>query len=287
MVQMIILGIVQGLTEFLPVSSSAHLVFAEHFLGIPRPGVVLEAVLHMGTALAAGVLFWPDLRRIGRAFMGRGSAGAASSDASPVPRGRPEQAVGPGGWREQDPYLRVGWLLLLATAITGAIGLAFAGPFERMFHSVRGTAAQLILTGVILVLARERGRRTVPQMTVAAAAAVGVAQGISIVPGISRSGVTIAAAMWAGMSREEAARFSFLAAIPAIAGAGLFSLRDLPAAAGLGYTPGQLLVGFAVSAVFGAAAIRWLLQVVRRGRLAAFAAYCWAVGLAVLLSTFR
>ncbi|MDQ7850030.1 MAG: undecaprenyl-diphosphate phosphatase [Armatimonadota bacterium] len=290
MMQMIILGIVQGLTEFLPVSSSAHLVFTEHFLGIPRPGVLLEAVLHLGTALAAAVLFWPDLQRIWRAFLGRGPAGAAGSAAA-SPQGQPRHTggAGPGAGRqrERDPYLRVGWLLLLATAITGVIGLAFAGPLERMFHSVRGTAIQLLLTGVILALARERGGLAMSQMTIRTAAAVGLAQGISIVPGISRSGITIAVAMWTGLTREEAARFSFLAAIPAISAAGLFSLRDFPAAAGLGYTPGQLVVGFAVSAVFGAAAIRWLLQVVRRGRLAAFAAYCWAVGLAVLLSTFR
>lgn len=257
MVQMIILGIVQGLTEFLPVSSSAHLVFTEHFLGIPRPGVLLEAVLHLGTAFAAIVLFWPDLRRLLRAFFTR------------------------------DSYLRVAWLIVLVTVITGAIGLVFADPFERMFQSVRGTAVQLIITGFILVLARERGRRALLQTTVSDAAAVGVAQGISIVPGISRSGITIAAAMWTGMAREEAARFSFLVAIPAIIGAGLFALRDLPAAADLGYTAPHLLVGFAVSAVFGAIAIRWLLEVVRRGRLTVFAVYCWVVGSAVFLSTFR
>ena len=257
MVQMIILGIVQGLTEFLPVSSSAHLIFTEHFLGIPRPGVLLEAVLHLGTALAAIVLFWPDLRRLLRAFLIR------------------------------DSYLRVAWLIVLVTVITGAIGLVFAGPFERMFQSVRGTAVQLIITGFILILARERGRRALLETTGSDAAAVGVAQGISIVPGISRSGITIAAAMWTGMAREEAARFSFLVAIPAIIGAGVFSLRDLPAAASLGYTASQLLVGFAVSAVFGAIAIRWLLDVIRRGRLAAFAVYCWVVGLVVFLSTFR
>ncbi len=257
MLQMIALGIVQGLTEFLPVSSSAHLVFTEHFLRIPRPGVLLEAVLHLGTALAAMLYFWPDVRRLLLSFFTR------------------------------DSYLRVAWLIVLVTVITGAIGLAFADPLERMFQSVRGTAVQLIITGFILVLARERGRRPLLQATVADAGAVGVAQGISIIPGISRSGITIAAAMWTGMAREEAARFSFLVAIPAIIGAGIFSLRDLPAAAGLGYTAVQLLVGFATSAVFGAIAIRWLLDVIRRGRLVGFAVYCWVAGLAVLLSTFR
>lgn len=263
MAQMIILGIVQGLTEFLPVSSSAHLVFAEHFLSLPRPGVVLEAVLHLGTAVAAAVLFWPDVRRLVRAGLGRGSGDADRS------------------------YRRLAWLLVAATAITGLIGLIFQAPFERMFSSVRGTAAQLMVTGVILLLARERGRRRMLDARLPDAAALGVAQAISIVPGISRSALTIAAGVWAGMTREEAARVSFLMAIPALVAAGLFSLRNLGDAFALGYTPAQLLVGFAVSALFGMIAIRWLMEWIRRGRLLLFAVYCWAAGLAVFLWTFR
>src|SRR4030067_3100618 len=135
MVQIIILGIVQGLTEFLPVSSSAHLIFTEHFLGIPRPGVLLEPVLRLGTALAAIVLFWPDLRRLLRAFFTR------------------------------DSHLRVAWLIVLVTVITGAIGLVFADPFERMFQSVRGTGVPLTIHGFILILARERGRRALLETT--------------------------------------------------------------------------------------------------------------------------
>ncbi len=268
MVQMIILGIVQGLTEFLPVSSSAHLVFTEHFLGVPRPGLVLEAVLHLGTALAALLLFWPDVLRLLAGFL----------DSLRGARLRREQA---------DPYGRLAWLILLATAVTGVIGLAFLDRFERMFESLRGTALQLMVTGVILLLARERGRREMLETRLSDASALGLAQGIAIVPGISRSGITVAAALWAGLRREEAARLSFLVAIPALIAAGLFALKDLPQAETLGYTPAQLLVGFAVSAVFGMIAIRWLLDAIRRGRLAAFALYCWAAGLAVFLSTFR
>ncbi|HEV8338387.1 MAG TPA: undecaprenyl-diphosphate phosphatase [bacterium] len=263
MAQMIILGIVQGLTEFLPVSSSAHLVFAEHFLALPRPGVVLEAVLHLGTALSAVVLFWPEVRRLVRAAIGRDGA---SLDAG---------------------YRRLAWLLLAATALTGLIGLIFQGSFERMFSSVRGTAVQLMITGVILLLARERGRRRMVDARFPDAAALGVAQGISIVPGISRSALTIAVGLWRGLTREEAARFSFLMAIPALVAAGLFALRDLGEAFILGYTPVELAVGFAVSALFGMIAIRWLMDWIRRGRLLLFAVYCWAAGLAVFLWTFR
>ncbi len=263
MAQMIILGIIQGLTEFLPVSSSAHLVFAAHFLRLPRPGVVLEAVLHLGTALAAIVLFWPEVRRLVRAGLGRPGDGTDGA------------------------YRRVAWLLIIATAVTALIGLVFQAPFERMFSSVRGTAAQLMVTGLILVLARERGGRRMVDARLRDAAALGVAQGISIVPGISRSGLTIATAVWSGMSREEAARLSFLMAIPALVAAGLFALRDLGEAFALGYAPAELAVGFAVSALFGMIAIRWLLAWIRRGRFLLFALYCWVAGLAVFLWTFR
>jgi len=264
---MVVLGLVQGLTEFLPVSSTAHLIFTETFLGITRPGILLEAVLHLGTAVAALVLFWGDVVRLLSGWW-----------ASVTRRARDDVA---------RSYGRLAWFILLITAITAAIGLALADPFERMFGSLRGTAFQLVLTGVILLLARGRGGRTVLEVRSGDAAAVGVAQAAAIIPGISRSGTTITAAMWLGLRGDEAARLSFLAAIPAVAGAGLFGLKDLPLGAALGYTPVQLFAGFLASAVSGALAIRWLLAVVRRGRLAGFAAYCVVAGSAVLIFAGR
>jgi len=264
---MVILGLVQGLTEFLPVSSTAHLIFAETFLGIARPGILLEAILHLGTALAAIVLFWGDVRLLLAGWW------------ATTPLGRRTDAL--------RPYGRLAWLIVLITVITAAVGLVLADPFERMFGSIRGTAVQLILTGVILLLARGRGSRTMLDAGPADAAAVGLAQAAAIVPGISRSGTTIVAAMWLGMRGDEAARLSFLAAIPAVTGAGLFGLKDLPLGASLGYTPVQLLAGFAVSLVSGVLAIRWLLAVVRRGRLTGFAVYCIAAGAAVWIVAGR
>src|SRR3990172_1520142 len=136
---MVILGLVQGLTEFLPVSSTAHLIFAETFLGIARPGILLEAILHLGTALAAIILFWGDVRLLLAGWW------------ATTPLGRETDAL--------RPYGRLAWLIVLITVITAAVGLALADPFERMFGSIRGTAVQLILTGVILLLARGRGSR--------------------------------------------------------------------------------------------------------------------------------
>jgi undecaprenyl-diphosphatase len=264
---MVILGLVQGLTEFLPVSSTAHLLFTEAFLGITRPGILLEAVLHLGTALAALVLFWPDVRRLLIGWW-----------ASLARRAEPSDARG---------YGRLAWLIILITVITAAVGLALADPFERMFGSLRGTAVQLILTGVILLAAQGRERRNLTETTVRDAVGIGVAQALSIVPGISRSGTTITAGLWLGLRRDDAARLSFLAAIPAVAGAGLFGLKDLKLGESIGFTGGQLLVGFLASLLSGALAIRWLLGIVRRGHLRWFAAYCIIAGGVVLISLGR
>lgn len=265
MLNMIILGLIQGLTEFLPVSSTAHLIFAEAFLGIPRPGLLLEAVLHLGTAAAALIVFWDDVRRLTGGWI----ATLSGRTADPAARA----------------YGRLAWLIILITAITAAAGLALEGPLERMFGSVRGTAVQLMLTGALLLFARARGVRAVTEATARDAAAIGVAQAVAIVPGISRSATTIAAGMWMGLRQDEAARLSFLAAIPAVAGAGVFGLKDLQLGAAMGYTAAQLVAGCAVALVSGAAAIRWLLALLRRGRLVMFAVYCLVTGAAVLLVT--
>ena len=259
MLDLVVLGIVQGLTEFLPVSSTAHLVFAEHFLGIRRPGLVLEGVLHLGTALAAIVLFWPDVVRLLR------------SGLTIVTR------------RGSDPYAKLAVAIVAATAVTAVLGLAFEHQLERMFSSVRGTAFQLIITGLLLLWHTERGQRAATDATAPDGLALGLAQAIAIIPGISRSGTTIVTGLRLGFERTEATRLSFLIAIPAIVGAGLLTLKDARQAAAMGYTIPQFAVGFAVAALVGGASIRWLMDLVRRGRLGYFAAYCCIVGLIVLV----
>jgi undecaprenyl-diphosphatase len=258
--QMVILGLVQGLTEFLPVSSTAHLLFAEAILGVSRPGILLESVLHLGTAAAAAWLFRADLLNLLRGLVSTVTGGDASLAG----------------------YRRLGWAVVAATVITAAIGTAFESRFEAMFGSLRGTAFQLVLTGAILLLVNRRGTRTALDARPADGVGVGLAQAAAIIPGISRSGTTIVAATWLGMSPEEAARFSFLVAVPAVVGAGLFGLKDYSAGVAAGYSAAQLLAGFLAAAISGALAIRWLLQIVRRGRLAIFAVYCIVVGLFVV-----
>lgn len=265
MLDMVILGLVQGLTEFLPVSSTAHLIFAEAFLGISRPGILLEAVLHLGTALAALVVLWGEVRKL--------ATGWSRSIAR-----QPADAT-------TQSYGRLAWLIVLITAITAAAGLTLEKPLEQMFGSVRGTAVQLMLTGVLLLFANERGRRGMLDATPKDAVAIGIAQAVAIVPGISRSGTTITAGIWMGLRKEDAARLSFLAAVPAVAGAGILGLKDLRVGLAMGYTPAQLVAGFGVAALSGGMAIRWILSVLRRGRLGYFAAYCLATGAAVLFFT--
>jgi undecaprenyl-diphosphatase len=163
------------------------------------------------------------------------------------------------------------------------LGLVFERPLRAAFDSVPWTAAYLLVTGFILWFARERARRPMHEMTLWDAGFVGLAQSVAILPGVSRSGITIATGLWCGVAREDAARYSFLASVPAILAAGGYSLvKEWPAAAAYGHASGELLVGFAVSLVAGVAAIRWLVEFVRRGRLGSFSYYCWAVGLLML-----
>ncbi|MFN3286666.1 MAG: undecaprenyl-diphosphate phosphatase [bacterium] len=255
-----LVGIVQGLTEFLPVSSSAHLVFAEAVLGLPRAGVLLEAVVHLGTVGAVLLLYGRDLAGVLAAWLRR-----------------PLDLGGPG---------RLVWLLACTSLVTGGLGFAFREPLEASFASVRWTAFQLVVTGLVLWVAGERSRRRAEEMTWQDAGWIGLAQAVAIVPGISRSGITIAAALWRGLAREEAARYSFLASVPAILGAAAFSVgKEWEAAGSIGYTPAAMLVAFSTALASGAAAIVWLVNVLRRGRLRAFSYYCWAVGGAVFVAS--
>lgn len=249
----LILGLVQGLTEFLPVSSSAHLVFGKALLGLDPPGTVLEGVLHLGTLLAVMICFRRDIAEL--------LLGAA--------RGEPKS----------KRYL---CLLLLGTVPAVVMGLLLREGIERAFSAVRLAGGLLLVTGVLLWSA-ERMLRRGPhgRLGLFQALAVGLAQAAALLPGISRSGATISVGILTGLDASEAARFSFLLAIPAIAGAGLFSVFS--SAPGV---HGEEVLGVAIGGVVafasGLFAIRFLLSLLFRGRLVPFALYCFAVGLCAL-----
>lgn len=264
----ILLGIIQGLTEFLPVSSSGHLVFFQTMLGFSEPELLFDSALHMGTLVAVCLYFRSDLEKMFReswAFL----MGCAKG----------QKAI---GQIRNTPMAALSLAVLVGTVPTGVIGIAFQSTVERLFGSVTFAGVMLLCTGGILAISRWisfRNTREYPPGP-PAALLVGTAQGLAILPGISRSGATIVCAMLCGLSRELAARFSFLLSIPAIIGA--LSLQwSTQGLDRVGLLP--LLTGFATSALVGILALRLLMAMVRRGHLFYFAPYCFLVGLLILL----
>jgi len=251
-----ILGIVQGLTEFLPVSSSGHLVVAEAVLGVESPGVVLEVVLHIATLGAVLVVYRTRVASLIRGMF------TADRDA----------------WRSIA-------LLIVATLPAAAVGLAFEERIEAAFDSLALVGAAFILTGVILWSTRGRdGLRAEP--SVAGAIVIGLAQALAILPGISRSGSTIAAGVWSKVDPVRAAEFSFLMAVAAIGGAAVLAIPDLKATgSALGWGP--LATGFVAAFVSGIAAIRFLVALLARRSFHQFAPYCWLLGVATVLWSLR
>lgn len=249
----ILLGLLQGVTEFLPVSSSGHLAIAQHFLpGFSQPGVLFDVLLHVATMGAVMLYFRRECTLLATA-----------------PFRRDEQAL---------LYRRLLWLLVLGSVPTAVIGLLFKDFFVGLFHNLTVVASMLMVTGTLLYVSERlrRGERKEDRLTWSDALLVGTVQGGAIIPGISRSGSTIAALLLKGVDGETAARFSFLLALPAIFGAVLLSLDDMTAVA-TAELPGYL-AGMLAAFVAGLLSIHLLLAVVRRRRLFAFALYCWLAG---------
>lgn len=247
----IILGLVQGLTEFLPVSSSGHLVMAQTFLGVPAPGVFLEVSLHVATLLSVMVVYRNKLQEL--------VIGAARRDAA---------------------ALRYIGMLALATVPVAIVGFLFRDAIETAFDTPYVTGYMLLATGGILWSTRwgdRREGRAEPRP--GQALSIGVAQCLALLPGISRSGTTIAAGLWLRLDGVRAAEFSFLMSLPAIGGAAILQATELHGGHAI---DGPLLVGFATALVAGVVAIQSLVWLVRRQRFHHFAWYTWAAGAAFL-----
>jgi len=267
-----LLGVVQGLTEFLPISSSGHLVLFQNLLGFKEPELLFDIGLHLGTLVAVCLYFRRDL----------GAMITESVDFVASVSSRKK------GWRQIKAYPQAFMLLwvLVGTIPTGLIGLYFKSPLESLFGSVRLVGFMILGTGLIVAVTRLLPQTYTRRTSVGlfSALAVGVAQGIAIIPGISRSGSTIVCGMVCKLERETAARFSFLLAIPATLGAMAVQLAS--EGLGRGALP-SLAVGFVVSAAVGLLALKILMGMVRKGRLYCFAPYCWALGLVILFLTPR
>ncbi|MBI2170195.1 MAG: undecaprenyl-diphosphatase UppP [Actinobacteria bacterium] len=245
-VQAIVLGIVQGLTEFLPVSSSGHLVVVPAAFGWDEPSLAFTLVLHLGTLVAVLAYFRDDLRLLITGFFGAGDSGGV------------------------EEARRMAWFLVLGTLPATVAGVLFEDFVEELFEEPLWVCGFWLVTAGVLVTAEQLHRRA-PSRSLSARLALGIgaAQAVALAPGISRSGATIAAAIAIGLSRTDAARFSFLLAIPAIAGASLVTLLD----ADLGELGAAAMVGFVASAVVGYLAVAGLLRLIRTRSFLPFAAY--------------
>ena len=267
----LLLGILQGLTEFLPVSSSGHLVLAQAFLGLKEPLVFFDVMLHVGTLAAVLVVY--------RGAIGNLISGGVSAIAR----------------RNVSPELKFIWLILLGSIPTGVIAVVFKDTLEAAFDKVWLVSVMLIVTGGILQLPRLRREGASPKRASgnnggASGAAdtgmrwwhaplIGIAQGCAITPGISRSGTTISVALLCGISAKTAAEYSFLLSIPAILGAVVLKMRDVvDTAIPIHIIAGGMLASFVV----GYIALRLLLVMLNRGKFSVFSYYCVALGLASL-----
>lgn len=259
----IILGIVQGLTEFLPISSSAHLRIVPAFAGWDDPGVAFTAVVQIGTMAAVLLYFRRDLWNMARAFL-RTLGG--------------DRVL----WRTSDVDGRLGWFIVLGTIPISIAGFTLQNVIEDEFRSLQLIAVVMILFSGVLFVADMRGRqqREASDLTLKDGLLVGCAQALALVPGVSRSGATISAGLLLGLTREAATRYSFLLSVPAVVLSGLFELRKV---SGDELPIGPTIVATVCAFVSGYLAIAWLLRYVRSHNFAIFVSYRVLLGVGVLI----
>ena len=266
--QALILGIVQGLTEFLPVSSTGHLIIFQHLFGLDEPQLFFDICVHLGTLMAVLIVFWKDVRQLLRSLR-RLLWSIFVKDA------HFEHIF------ENSEYKML-LLIFFGFFPTALLGVVFHEVGQQFFSSILVVGFMLIITGLLLWTTRRVKQEGggLECFSIRTALIIGLVQGMAIMPGISRSGSTIAAALFLGLSRELASKYSFLLAIPAILGAGILSLH------GMFNHPVEVnkavLLGSATSFIVGYFALILLLRMVKKGRLYLFAPYCWVAGIAAL-----
>ncbi|MBA4493583.1 undecaprenyl-diphosphate phosphatase [Paenactinomyces guangxiensis] len=245
-----ILGIIQGLTEFLPISSTGHLYLGRHLFGLDEAGLFLDTMLHFGTLLAVLTVYWREILHMIR-----------------------------------KPWSRISLLVLVGTIPTVIIGLTFKDYFEEISQTGVTIGWEFLVTGVVLWASdtiKHQGYKTVDQIRYSDAFLIGVFQGAAIMPALSRSGLTIAAALFRKIDKAAAAYFSFLLSIPSIAGAVVYQGKKLLDGGAEMLPLSALLLGTLLSAVLGYIAVKWMISILQRGSLKGFAVYVWILGAVVL-----
>ncbi|MFZ1401097.1 MAG: undecaprenyl-diphosphate phosphatase [Candidatus Promineifilaceae bacterium] len=264
-IEAIIIGIIQGATEFLPISSSGHLVLLPEIFQMTNPDLPLIGLVHTGTLLAVLIYFRKDLWEIIKAVI------RDLSQHQPL----------------ASNESKLGWLIVAGSLPVALIGLPFSGFFEEVFSNPRIAAAFLLITALLLVLGERAlsGKKDIAQMTWADSLVIGAFQALALFPGISRSGSTIVGGLSRGLDRSTAARFSFLLGIPAILGAGMESILQLFTATPQ-FSVSVYVFAFVAAAVSGYACIHWLLTWVKNHTLYGFAVYVTLLSIGYLLYSF-
>ncbi len=250
LLEAILLGLIQGLTEFLPVSSSGHLVLVGNLLGVQENNLLFDVMVHFGTLLAVFYVFKDDIINI-----------------------------------LKKPFQKITMLIILGSIPTAIIGFLFEDLFEKLFNSLLTVGFTLIITGTILWLGEllTSGKKSLDKVSRLDAFIIGIAQGAAITPGISRSGSTIAISLMLNIERKVAAKFSFLLSIPAILGATVLKTGEaFTTSESINFIP--IIVGTVIAIISGYFAIKLLLKFLEQGKLIYFSIYCWSVGIIILLS---
>lgn len=258
LLETLILAVIQGVTEWLPISSSGHLVVAQEYLGLRLP-VFFDVILHLGSLLVVLIVFWSDVIKVLKALI------------------RLDFTSEEG---------RLGLYVFLGTVATIVIGFAFRDWFESLFQNLLAVGIAFILTGSYysLLYVFRRGEQQSTHLSPSSAVLIGVAQGVALIPGVSRSGSTIATGLLQRVDKKEAFRFSFLLFIPAVVGAALVTSLDAGNTLLTDIDPVNVLLGLTAAVVVGYLSLKLLMRILLRGRLHLFAFYCWALGL-ILVST--
>ena len=268
--QSVLIGIVQGLTEFLPVSSSAHLVFIQNILGV-ESSLAFDTFLHLGTLIAVLWFFKLDIYKMIKSWL---------LSIGDLIHGRFRQ-----GFLE-DAYKRLAWYVVFATIPVGVVGVLFEDSVDALFSGALYVPAFfLFVTGTILYLSQRipGGNINFNTISLREAFFMGLGQACAILPGLSRSGTTIAAGLTIGLDKEFAAKFSFILSIPAILGAFILQAKDIGLAIDVNFLP--IVFGFVASIIAGYMAIKWMLSLIQNKSLDIFAYYCWIVGLIVFMGS--
>ena len=267
--QAIALGIIQGLTEFLPVSSTGHLVLLQKLFGFTKPELLFDICLHIGTLIAVCIVFFQEIRSILLMLLHLPGLTTSCGGLKPL--------------FAENEDVRMALLIVAGSIPTAILGILFHKIADQIFGAVWIVGIMLIVTGTILWFTRmvRREGKSIVKVTIKDALVIGLVQGLAIIPGISRSGATISIALFLGVDREIAGRYSFLLSIPAILGALIMGLNSSIVDTSVSW--GMILAGTASAGIVGYGALKLLLHMVKKGHLYSFAPYCWLLGVAALI----